>query len=545
MTTATATGPTGRFQLRGWFATLFLTDMWERFGFYGMQAILVLYAVAPTTGGGLGLPAGEAAALFGAYIGLTFLCALPGGWLGDRLLGPQRAVAVGASVIAAGYLVLAAGPAWAAVGLALTVVGGGLFKPNQQALVNMLCGDDTARRESTISIFYVGIQLSALLSPLVTGYLGERVDWRLGFAASAVAMLLGVVAFLLGRPSLGPVGRRAGRPLSAHERRRVVRRTGTVAAVAAVALAAGAVAGVLTAGRLIILLGLLTLVLPVVCYLGLVRNPALTPEHRRRLRGMLWLFLGSGLFWMLVSQAGSVLNIFARDSTDRHVLGFLVPASWLQAATPLGMLLLAPVLAWQFPRLGARLSTPVKFAAGLLLAGGSFLLMAVAATLAAGGGRVSVLWLLAVYAMHAGGELVVAAVGISSTADVVAPTFLGQALGVYWLFAALGGGLGSGLVRLVDVLPDQVYYLGLGAVTTLVGLLFLARRRSILASLRAAPARTDGTAEGPVPVPSGAADSPVPPAVVEVAAVTAGPRRTPARLRRAASGAADHDPQSP
>ncbi|MDG4820761.1 peptide MFS transporter [Asanoa sp. WMMD1127] len=477
------------FQLRGWFATLFLTDMWERFGFYGMQAILVLFAVAPVDDGGLGLPAGDASALFAAHLGLSFLAALPGGWLGDRVLGQQRAIALGTLVLAAGYLALSVGPAWCtALGLFLTVCGAGLFKPNQQALVNTLCGADSGRREAAISMFYVGIQISALASPLICGFLGERVDWRLGFAASGVAMLIGAVQFAAGRGHFGAVGAEPHRPLTADQRRRTARRSGAVAGVVALLVAAGAVAGALSAQRLIIVVGLLTLVLPAGCYLLLARNPQLTAGERRRLRPMLWIFLGSGLFWMLVAQASSVLNIFAKDHTDRDVLGFTLPASWLQSATPLGILVLAPVLAWSLPRLGARAGAPVKFGVGLLLAGASFLVMAVAASLAVGGERVSVLWLLVVYALHACGELVIAAVGISTTADVVSPAFLGQTLGVYWLFAALGGGLGSGLVRLVDVLPDQVYYLALGSLATAVGVLFLGRRKRITTLLRAAPA---------------------------------------------------------
>lgn len=488
----TATGPAARPRITApWYVTLFLTDLWERFGFYGMQAILVLYAAAPENRGGLGLPAADAAALFGAWIGLTFMLAMPGGWVGDRLLGPRRTLLAGGVIIALGHFSLATPIAGsAAVGLVLLAVGTGLYKPNHQAMINLMFGPDSGRRESGISLMYVGVQVSALLAPLITGYLGERVDWHLGFAVAGLTMLIGVVQLAATAGQFSPVGGQPGQPLDATERRTVTRRAGALLAALGTVVLTGLLTGTLTPTSAIIAVGLLGLAVPVLAFLLVHRHPELRAADRQRLRAFLWIFLGSALFWMMIAQDGSVLTLFARDHTDLDVLGCTLPASWLLAATPLFILVLAPFVAWVLPRLRTDSNVATKFALGLLLVGGSFLLMSVAAALATGTGPVSPIWLLSVYFLHACGELIIAAVGISAAADVLPTAFLGQALGLLWLFAALGGGLGSQLVRLSQAVAPAWYFLGCGVATTLAGLLFGWRRRPIARALAGAPTAT-------------------------------------------------------
>ncbi|MEW2220421.1 peptide MFS transporter [Streptomyces sp. NPDC006990] len=467
-----------------WFRTLFMSDLWERFGFFGMQAILVLFAVAPRDEGGLGLAKADAAALFGAWIGLAFMLCLPGGWVADRLLGPRRTLVLGAAVTTAGHFALATPLLWLTpLALILLAVGMGLYKPNHQALLNLMFKDG-GRREAGISLIYVGIQVSALTSPLIAGFLGERVDWRLGFAVSGTAMLIGTIQVALARPQFQGVGDRPGRPLDAASARRVKRLTGAVAAVLVLLLCGMAAGGALTAGSGIALVGMVTIVAPVVAYTVLYRSPELGPPDRRRLRAFLWIFLGSTLFWSLIAQDGSSLTLFAKNSTDRDVLGFEVPVSWLQSATPLFILVLAPVFAWLLLKHGGgRGGVPAKFSAGLLLTGVSFLIMAVAAGLASGDTKVSPVWLLVVYLMHACGELIVAAVGIAAVADVLPRRFIAHMLGLLWLFAALGGGAGSGLVRLIDVIPEALYYLLLAVLALSVGGALALRRHAVARGL--------------------------------------------------------------
>ncbi|WP_306212610.1 peptide MFS transporter [Actinoplanes sp. RD1] len=475
------------------FGALFLTDLWERFGFYGMQAILVLYAAAPRDEGGLGLPRTSAAALFGAYLGLTFMMSLPGGWIGDRILGTRRAVLWGALAVTGGYAALAV-PAVAATppGLLLVSLGTALLKPNLTTMLSLIYGRDSHGREAGISLFYVGIQISALLGPLVTGFLGETVDWHLGFAAAAAAMVLGVLQYLAGYRRFGATGAAPARPIAAADLAVVVRRTTIVVAavlVVAVAIVAG---GRGSAELAIIVVGLCALVLPVVCFFLLLRRPELSDTDRSRMRSFLWILFGAALFWMVVGQDGALLNLFAQESTDRRLLGITVPASWLQSATPVFILLLAPLLARWWTTRGTRATAPVKFSAGLAFAGISFLLMAVAAQLATAG-DVSPAWLLSVYLLHACGELVIAAVGISAAVDAAPRTHAGQMIGVWWLFSAMGAGLSSQIVRLAEVVPEAVYYLGLGLLVSGYGAVVLARRHHIVRGL-SVPA---GTGTGP------------------------------------------------
>lgn len=485
-----------------WFGTLYLTDTLERFGFYGMQAILVLYAIAPAARGGLGLKPADAASLFGAWIALMFLLSLPGGWVGDRVLGQRRALLVGAAVSMVGYLFLAipGRGATTVIGLVVLAAGGGLYKPNHQAMINLMYGRDTGRREAGISMIYTGVQFSALCAPLLTGYLGERVSWNLGFSIAGVAM--GVSAILLARATaqFNGIGSEPGRALEPAERRKVVNRTLLLVGVIAAVLLGAAISGSLSPGMAIGIMGLLSVIFPIVGYRWLYRDKSLGVGDRRRLRGFLAVFLGATLFWMIVAHAASLLNLFALNHVDRNVFGWTVPASWLQAAVPVFILLLAPAFAWWLPRVGRRHNVAVKFALGLLLVGGSFLLMAVAAGFATSG-KVSPLWLVAVYLAHACGEIIVVSVVIAAAGDVLPRQFMARTLGLLWLFAALGGGIGAGVVRLAEVMPEPVYYLGLGTVAVAAGLAFVLGRKGLTASLSSddEPARLPAatTEDGP------------------------------------------------
>ncbi|WP_433254640.1 peptide MFS transporter [Streptosporangium sp. CA-135522] len=444
-----------------WFATLFLTDMWERFSFYGMQAILVLYAVTPAEQGGLGLSVQTAAALFGAYMATVFLLAQPGGWIGDRILGERRAIMYGGCLITAGHACMAVPlPGSAYAGLALIALGTGLLKPSLSALLSRFYGE-TIRREAAFSIFYMSIQVSAVLAPIVTGFLGEYVSWHAGFAAAAVGMAFGLVQFSAGSRHFAGKGERPAHPATDAELSVVIRRTAIAAAVVVPLLCVDVVSGAFSIEHVLIALGLVSLIAPPLCLRALRRHPQLTAADRTRLGAVTWLLLCSALFWMVVSQAGSLLNLFARDHVDRTVLGITMPASWLQSATPLFLICVAPLFAWLWLRLGDRLGVREKFVAGMVFAGSSFGIMYGAATVA-GDGRISVLWMIAVYFLQACGEIAIGPVGLSAVADAAPPAFRVRMMGLYWLFVAFGASLGSIVVRLSAALPQALYYLLVG-----------------------------------------------------------------------------------
>ncbi|UUN27404.1 peptide MFS transporter [Streptomyces sp. FIT100] len=448
------------------FGTLLAVDLWERFSFFGMAAILVLYLTASPERGGLGMAPQTATAVFAGYMSLNFMAGLPGGWLADRLLGARRAVMAGGVLIASGHAVLTL-PATAALygGLLLIVAGTGLAKPSLAAMVAAVSdereGPGRGGREAAFSLFYLCIQVSALIAPLVTGLLAEKVAWHLGFAAAAFGMAAGLVQFSLGLRSFGEVGRHPARPLGREEALRAVRRTAAVLAAGAVAATAAATAGVLGINGVLACLGLVTIALPF-AYLRSLR------KVRGGLGGFTALMAASSAFWMIFAQSGSVLGLFAERHTDRDVFGFEVPAGWFQSAHPLFVLLVAPLTTRLWRRAGARADVPVKFSGALAAAGTSFLLMAVAALLAQRG-PVGPYWLLLVYLLFSCGEIALAPAGLALAASVAPPGWTGRFLAVNGLFGAVGVVVGGQLFRLTAVLPLPLYFLLLGVVVLAVG----------------------------------------------------------------------------
>ncbi|GAA4982526.1 POT family proton-dependent oligopeptide transporter [Nonomuraea thailandensis] len=474
-----------------WLTTLFLADMWERFSFFGMQAIMILFAVAPAEEGGLNLPHSTAVALYGAYVGLIFVLSMPGGWLGDRFLGEHRATLYGGIVIALGhYLMMVPSRPTAYLGLVTIAVGTGLLKPNMLALLGRFYGpDESNRREAALVVFYIGIQISALLAPLVTGFLGERMNWHLGFGAAGLGMTFGVIQYAVGSRRFGTIGRAAAHPASRAELRAVASRIAVAAAVVGVLLTGAVLTGNFAITHGIALVGLVTLTAPFVYFAVLRRRARLSPAESRRLSAFRWVLLSVALFWMFVIQAGSTLSLFAQRHTAREVGGFLVPASWFQAAIPLFILLAAPAVAWLLMRRGGQVSVVDKIAFGHWLAAAGFGVISVAAVFAAGGEMVSPLWLLFVLFTLACGEVILGPTVMSATVDLAPSAFAGRTMALYWMFAGVGGGLGSMLGRLVSAGdPQPVYYLALAVLALLTATGFvLARRRLVAAMSSASP----------------------------------------------------------
>ncbi|MFF3544806.1 peptide MFS transporter [Streptomyces platensis] len=470
------------------------TEMWERFSYYGMRAILVLYLVAPSSQGGLGLPPTTAAGVFGVYGGLVNLLAVPGGWLADRLWGAHRTVLGGGLVIAAGHCALALPLAAAGtyLGLLLIAVGTGLLKPNISTMLGGLYdvpgapdAQGTARRDAGFSLFYLGINIGAFAAPLVTGWLGERVDWHAGFGAAAVGMLLGLAVYLRGTRQLRP----AGPPPRTRATPRQLQRAaawagcavGAVAAVVAAAVAAGlgALAGVLYA------LSALTLVVPALYFVAMFRAPGLDAVDRSRLRAYVWIFLAATVFWTIAEQGGSLISLFAQRHIDRALFGWQIPTGWFQSAGPLYGMLLAGVFAALWLRLGHRQpSTAAKFALGLAGLGVATLLMAGAGLAASDGRRASPLWLLAAFLVQVLAELCLSPTGLSVTTRLAPHRFAGQIMSLWFLSVAAGSALSAQVVRLSDTLPYDVYFAVLGAAALLCAAAVALARTSLRRLMR-------------------------------------------------------------
>ena len=439
-------------------ATLFFTEMWERFTYYGMRAILVFFLTAAAVGAnpGLAVSREEAGAIYGLYTGAVYLFSLPGGWIADRLIGARRAVFWGGLLIAAGNFTLAIpGPApLFFLGLAIIVIGVGLLKPNVSALVGTLYETSAdARRDAGFSIFYMGINLGAAIAPFVVGTVGENWSWRLGFAAAGLFMLGGVLQYKLTERHLGSGGLT---PATSPAERRRAWRWLALAFSGLIAVAAVLASGLLavTPSDLAKAAGVAMAAVAIGFFGYMLLFAELTRAERGRVAVIAVLFLSSAAFWAGFEQAATSLNLFAQDYTDRGLFGASFtsgehPASWYQAANPVYIILFAPFFAALWVRLGARNlnpSAPAKFGLGLLQMGLGFVVVMLAAELVVkSGDKVAPVWLLLTYLLHTTGELCVAPVGMSTVTRLSPPRYVGQLMGTWFLGLAVGN-LAAGLI---------------------------------------------------------------------------------------------------
>jgi POT family proton-dependent oligopeptide transporter len=386
-------------------STLFFTEMWERFSYYGMRAFLILYMTAPAASGGLGLADARAASIYGTYTGSAWGAAILGGFVADRLLGQYRTVLIGGIVIALGHFTLAfkALPFFYS-GLALIVVGTGLLKPNVSTLVGSLYEPGDTRRDAGFARDDMGINLGAYIGPLVAGWLAHRVDWHLGFASAGVGMAFGVTQYILGKGRLQPALERLARKPTPDLTR-----------------VASAPARVATDGA-----------------------GGFSAAEWKRMFAIVIFFLVAVLFWGAYEQAGSTLNLFADRYTRLEVFGFSFPSSWFQSVQPVFVILLAPTFAWIWLRLGRREpSVPAKFAIGVFFMALAFLVLVPAGSMAqsAGGMRVSPWWLVVSYGISEVGELCLSPVGLSAVSRLAPVRIVGLMMGVWFLSNAFGNKL--------------------------------------------------------------------------------------------------------
>jgi POT family proton-dependent oligopeptide transporter len=413
--------------------TLFFTEMWERFSYYGMRALLILYMTTAVASGGMGLDTKTAASIYGAYTGSVYLMSIPGGWFADNVLGTRQAVFIGGVIIALGHYSMAVPTTYTFyIGLVLIVLGTGLLKPNVSAIVGELYGPEDQRRDAGFSIFYVGINLGAFAAPFVCSYLGEKINWHYGFGAAGVGMTLGLIQYVVGRDRLAHVGSPPSQT-SAETRRKLMIGGAFMAAISAAV-------GVLFFGPAFVVENKMWIMVgSLVLFLGWLYLGFLKPEEKKPVGVIIILFIFSIIFWASYEQAGSSFNLFARDFTNRVVLGREFPAGWYQAVPPLFVVLLAPVFAGLWLKLGDRQpSSPVKFSFGLLFVGLGAALLALASLFISGGARVGPWWLIGVYVLQTVGEVCLYPVGLSTTTKLAPHRLAGLMMGVWFLSISFG-----------------------------------------------------------------------------------------------------------
>lgn len=473
--------------------TLFFTEMWERFSFYGLRAILVLAMVAAVEGRnpGLGLSKEMASAVYGLYATGVYLTALPGGWIADRLLGLRNAVFYGGCIIALGHFTMAI-PTTAGfyVGLVFIALGTGLLKPNISAMVGQLYPQGGAERDAGFSIFYMSINIGSLFGKLLCGYLGENVGWHYGFGAAGVFMLVGLAFYRLTGDRLGTIGlapAASGDHAEARQRRRAW--TLIAACLGVIALITLAAVG----GHLVIdpiavskATGLIIVLLAAAYFGYVLLLGGLEAVEKQRVLAIIVLFFANAVFFAGFEQAGTSFNLFGKDYTDRVVFGWEMPAAWLQSINPLFVVILAPFFAAFWIQLGRHNldpSVPVKFALGLLQVALGFLVLYFATQHVVAGDKVAPTWLLLTYLFHTTGELCLSPVGLSAVTRLAPRRYLGQMMGTWFMATSLGhiiAGLLAGHLASethIETMPDR--FLSVFLTTTAAGVLLLLVARPV------------------------------------------------------------------
>tara|TARA_R110002124_G_scaffold99337_1_gene245334 strand:+ start:67332 stop:68720 length:1389 start_codon:yes stop_codon:yes gene_type:complete len=414
---------------------LFFTEMWERFSYYGMRAILVLYLVAATTGDnvGLGWSNGEALALYGWYTMLVYVASIPGGWIADKFLGQKKSVLYGGILLVAGHSILAIEQMWAFyTGLGLIVAGVGMLKPNISTMVGGLYKQGDIRRDKGFTIFYIGINIGAFLAALVVGYVGEVHGWHYGFGLAGIGMALGLIQYVAGQKHLRHVGNFSGTSENEEEK-------------------------------------------------AAMKRP-LTKIEKDRVIVLFISFLLVIVFWGAFEQAGGLMNIYASEKTNRMLMGWEVPASWFQSLNAMFIILLGTSVAgyWAMRKLKGKVSTSLfKMIIGLIIMGTGFFFMTAAAAQYNSDGSSAMYWLVLAYLFHTVGELCISPVALSYITKLAPLKYASLMMGVYFAMTGFGNKLAGLLGEASESLGEYTIFTGIAVFCVAFGLLVMAFRKQL------------------------------------------------------------------
>ncbi|WP_100330040.1 peptide MFS transporter [Bacillus xiapuensis] len=458
--------------------TLFFTEFWERFSYYGMRAILIYYMYYSVSEGGLGLDKSTALAIMSIYGALVYMSGIIGGWIADRLLGTSRTVFYGGVLIMFGHIILAlpAGAMALFVSMAFIIIGTGLLKPNVSSMVGDIYRDADTRRDAGFSIFYMGINMGGLLAPLIVGTIGQQYNFHLGFGIAAVGMFIGLVLFMMTKKkNLGLAGMYVPNPLSPEERKKAF---GIFSAGAIVILIVGAISyqtGYLTLDRFILFISILGIIIPAAYFIVMYLSSKTTDVERSRLLAYIPLFIAAMMFWAIQEQGANILAVYANDRVQLEFAGIELQSSWFQTLNPLFIVLLAPVFAWMWTKLGDRQpSTSRKFSLGIIFAGLSFLLMIFPAYINGTESLVNPLWLAGSFFLVVIGELCLSPVGLAATTKLAPSAFSAQTMSLWFMSNASAQAINAQIVGFYSENTEVAYFGVIGGLSILLGvLLFL------------------------------------------------------------------------
>ena len=451
-------------------------EMWERFSYYGMRAILLYFITDTAANGGLGLSANSGQVILASYSAAVYLLAIPGGIFADRVIGPWLSTLYGGVVIMAGHICLtipSTVTSW--TGIVLVAVGTGFIKPNLSTIVGGLYDDDDPRRDAGFQLFYMSVNVGSLASPLVTGWLRERYGYHAGFSSAAVGMGVALIAFVYGRHKLSAFAFTVPNPIRPEERQRLL--LGSLGVLVAIGVVV-AVLQVLT-GDLVTTVATAGLLVPVgtavAYFVVMFRSPKVTVPERTHLRAYIPLWIGAVLFFMISEQAAGKMATFAKDNTDGSIpwLGWAITPETYQSINPATIVILAPFIGWLFTRRAGRFpSTIMKFAISVLIIGVSAFILGYGFQTWTGGAKLSPWWFLAVvFIIQTVAELFLSPVGLSTTSALAPKNFASQTMSLWLLTTATGQGLAGFIISRTEHVANSTYYYGLGVVTVAVAII--------------------------------------------------------------------------
>ncbi|MCH6267063.1 MULTISPECIES: peptide MFS transporter [Neobacillus] len=456
--------------------TLFFTEFWERFSYYGMRAILVYYMYYEVSKGGLGMDQTLALSIMSIYGSLVYMSGIIGGWLADRIFGTSKAVFYGGILIMFGHIALAIPGSIALffVSMVLIVLGTGLLKPNVSTVVGDLYAENDNRRDAGFSIFYMGINLGGFIAPLIVGSL-MGVSFHLGFGIAAVGMFVGLVMFVLTKKkNLGLAGTTVANPLSPAERKKVFTYIGLGIVVIAVICAIAIPNGYLTFETFVNLIGILGILIPTMYFIVMYRSKKTTSVERSRLIAYIPLFIASVMFWAIQEQGSTILANYADKRTQLDFAGLHISPAWFQSLNPLFVIILAPVFAWLWVKLGKREpNIPQKFSLALLFSGLSFIVILLPAYFGGTDSLVNPLWLVLSYLICVLGELCLSPVGLSATTKLAPAAFSAQTMSLWFLSSAAAQAINAQIVKFYTPETEMVYFGTVGGASLVLGFILL------------------------------------------------------------------------
>lgn len=455
--------------------TLFFTEFWERFSYYGMRAILVFYMYYEVTQGGLGLDKTVALSIMSIYGSLVYMSGIIGGWLADRIFGTSRAVFYGGIFIMLGHIVLAIPGSLTLffVSMFLIVIGTGLLKPNVSNIVGDIYADGDNRQDAGFSIFYMGINMGSFIAPLIVGTIGLKYNFHFGFGLAAVGMFLGLVMFLYTKKkNLGLAGTQIPNPLTTGERKKVFLIFGIAIVVLGTLLAIAIPNGWLTFNSFIAIVGILGFLIPTIYFFVMYFSPKTSEEEQSHIIAYIPLFIASVMFWTIAEQGSTILALYADTRTNLNFMGITISPAWFQSFNPMFIILLSPVFAWLWVKLGDRQpTTPQKFSLGLVFAGLSFLVILLPSYFGGTDALVSPLWLALSILIVVLGELCLSPVGLSATTKLAPAAFSSQTMSLWFLSNAAAQALNAQLVRFYSEETEMLYFGIIGGVAIGLGIL--------------------------------------------------------------------------